>query len=88
MSLMLVIGIAVLAFAGVLVLFWVIARVTGGTDSAIEERMDQFVSREERKLQVDKGERTSSAFTKSLDEAVAGRSFAQNLSTQLARANL
>jgi tight adherence protein B len=88
MSPILVIGIAVLAFAGVLALFWVVARVVGGTDSAIEERMDQFVSREERKLQVDKGERTSSAFTKSLDQAVAGRSFAQNLSTQLARANL
>jgi tight adherence protein B len=88
MTPILVIGIAVLAFAGVLALFWVIARVVGGTDSAIEERMDQFVSREERKLQVDKGERTSSAFTKSLDQAVAGRSFAQNLSTQLARANL
>jgi tight adherence protein B len=88
MSLILVIGIAVLAFAGVLALFWVVARVVGGTDSAIEERMDQFVSREEKKLQVDKGERTTSAFTKSIDQAVAGRSFAQNLSTQLARANL
>jgi tight adherence protein B len=88
MSLILVIGIAVLAFAGVLGLFWVVARVVGGTDSAIEERMDQFVSREEKKLQVDKGERTTSAFTKSIDQAVAGRSFAQNLSTQLARANL
>jgi tight adherence protein B len=88
MSQILVIGIAVLAFAGVLVLFWVIARVVGGTDSAIEERMDQFVSREERKVQVDKGERTPSAFTKGLDQAVAGRGFAQNISTQLARANL
>ena len=88
MSQILAIGIAAFAFAGVLALFWVIARVVGGTDSAIEERMDQFVSREERKLQVDKGERTASAFTKGLDQAVAGRSFAQNLSTQLARANL
>ena len=88
MSSMLAFGIAALAFVGVLVLFWVLARVLGGTDSTIEERMDQFVSREEKKLRAEKAERTPSAFTKGIDQAVAGRGFAQNLSTQLARANL
>jgi tight adherence protein B len=82
------IAVAVLVFGGVTFLFWVIARVTGGADSTIEERMGQFVSREEKKSEVDRAERTPSAFTKSIDQAVAGRSFAQNLSTQLARANL
>jgi tight adherence protein B len=84
------IGIAILAFVVIMGLFFVIARLTGGTDSDIEERLDQFVSREaeedaEGEIPV---ERTPTALTRSLDEAVAGRGFAQNISTELARADL
>jgi tight adherence protein B len=89
MEMVVVIGIAALAFGLVMGIFYVIARVLGGPDSAIEERLDQFVSREiEKKDDADKVERTPSVFTRSLDKAVADRGFAQNLSTQLARANL
>lgn len=88
MSLILVIGIAILAFGGVLGLFLILARVLGGTDSAIGERLDQFVTRDVQRPQAERVERAPSALTKSIDQAVAGRGFAQNLSTQLARANL
>lgn len=83
------IGLAILAFGVVAGIFYVIARVTGGPESAIEDRLDRFVSREaEAQYTETRAERTPSAFTRSIDEAVAGRGFAQNLSTQLARADL
>jgi tight adherence protein B len=90
MSIFLVFGIAVLAFVIVLGVFFAIARLLDRPDSAIEDRLDQFVSREiEDKISLeDKAERRRSAFTQSIDHAVAGRSFANNISTQLARANL
>jgi tight adherence protein B len=89
MSPIVVIGLAMLAFVAVMGIFFVIARVVGGPDSAIEDRLDQFVSREiDKKPQAEKGERTPSAFTKGIDEAVSGRGFARNISTELARANL
>jgi tight adherence protein B len=89
MSPIVVIGVAILAFGVVMGIFFVIARVLGGPDSAIEERLDQFVSREiDKKPQAEKLERTPSAFTKGIDQAVSGRGFAQNISTELARANL
>jgi tight adherence protein B len=89
MSTFLIIGIAILAFGAVMVIFYIISQALGGPDSAIEERLDQFVSREvEEKKPDDRAERAPSAITKSLDEAVASRGFAQRLSTELARANL
>jgi tight adherence protein B len=59
-------------------------------DGALEDRLDQFVSREiQEKVDLeDRSERRRSAFTQSIDQAVAGRGFAHNISTQLARANL
>jgi len=84
-----VIGAALLAFLVVMGIFYVVARLLGGPDSSIENRLDQFVSREtEERPPEDSAERPPSALTKSLDEAVAGRSFAQNIRTQLARADL
>jgi len=89
MSTFLIIGIAILAFGAVMAIFYIISQALGGPDSAIEERLDQFVSREvEEKKPADRAERAPSAITKSLDEAVASRGFAQRLSTELARANL
>ncbi len=89
MSTFLIIGIAILAFGAVMVIFYIISQLLGGPDSAIEERLDQFVSREvEEKKPDDRAERAPSVITKSLDEAVASRGFAQRLSTELARANL
>lgn len=88
MSFMVVTGLAILAFGMVVGIFYVIARVLG-PDSAIEERLDQFASREvDKRSQAEEVERAPSAFTKSIDQAVAGRGFAQNISTELARANL
>ena len=84
-----VIGAALLAFVVVVGIFYVIARLVGGPDSSIEDRLDQFVSREvDERPSEDRVERTPSVFTRSLDEAVASRSFAQNIRTQLARADL
>ncbi len=89
MSPIVVIGLAMLAFVVVMGIFFVIARVLGGPDGAIEERLDQFVSREiDKEPEAGKAERTPSAFSKSIDQAVSGRGFAQNISTELARANL
>jgi tight adherence protein B len=89
MNIIIVIGLALLAFVVVVAIFYVIARVLGGPDGSIEDRLDQFVSREvEERPTDDQAERAPSVFTRSIDEAVAGRGFAQNISTQLARADL
>ncbi len=89
MNIIVAIGLALLAFVVVVAIFYVIARVLGGPDGSIEDRLDQFVSREvEERPTDDQAERTPSVFTRSIDEAVAGRGFAQNISTQLARADL
>lgn len=89
MNIIVVVGLALLAFVVVVAIFYVIARVLGGPDGSIEDRLDQFVSREvEARPSDDKAERTPSVFTRSIDEAVAGRGFAQNIRTQLARADL
>jgi tight adherence protein B len=88
MSPILVIGIAILAFGLIMGVFIIIARVMGGPDSAIEERLDQFVSREAHEEVGESSERATSAFVDSIDEAVAQRSFARNISTELARADL
>jgi tight adherence protein B len=89
MSIMVGVGLAILAFGVVVGIFYVIARVMGGPDSAIEDRLDQFVSREaEAGRSEERVERSPSAFTRGIDQAVAGKGFAQNLSTQLARADL
>lgn len=88
MDMMVVVGLAVLAFGVVMGIFIVIARVSGGPGSTIEERLE-FVSREVEEAPRERDfERAPSRLTQSLDEAVAGRSFARNISTELARANL
>jgi len=88
MDMMVVVGLAVLAFGVVTGIFIVIARVSGGPGSTIEERLE-FVSREVEEAPRERDfERGPSKLTQSLDEAVAGRSFARNISTELARANL
>jgi tight adherence protein B len=84
-----VVGLAIAAFMVILVIFYGLSRVLGGPEGAIEDRLDQYVSRPV--AQTEKGDRvdrTPSALTRSLDERVASTGFAQNLSTQLARANL
>jgi tight adherence protein B len=89
MSIIVGVGLAILAFGVVVAIFYVIARVVGGPDSAIEDRLDQFVSREaEDRRSEERVERAPSAFTRGIDQAVAGRGFAQNFSTELARADL
>jgi hypothetical protein len=56
MSILLLLGAAVLAFAVVMGVFFVIARVLDRPDVAIEDRLDQFVSREiEDKVDLEEG---------------------------------
>jgi tight adherence protein B len=89
MDMIVVVGIAALAFVVVVMIFYMIARIFAGPDSAIEDRLDQFVSREVAERPQDaRAERTPSAFTRGLDQAVAGRGFARNIRIQLARADL
>jgi tight adherence protein B len=89
MNIIVVFGLALLAFFVVVAIFYIIARVLGGSEGSIEDRLDQFVSREvEKRPADDQAERTPSVFTRSIDQAVAGRGFAQNIRTQLARADL
>ncbi len=79
------------AFIVVAGLFFVLSRVVGRSEGAIEDRLDQFVTRE-----VDQGgqeqysakDRSPSKLSRSLSEAVAEKKFAGGLSTKLARANL
>jgi tight adherence protein B len=81
--------VAFVAFGVVVGLFFVLSRVLGRSESGIEDRLDQFVSREvEKKPKEESEERTPSVVAKSLDQAVAGRGFAQSIATDLARANL
>jgi tight adherence protein B len=90
MSIVLILGVAIVAFLIVIGIFFAIARVLDRPDGEIGERLSQFVEREvdaSASLE-ERAERRSSAFTQSLDQAVAGKKFANNISTQLARANL
>jgi tight adherence protein B len=81
--------VAVVSFIVVMGIFFILARVLSRSESGIENRLDQFVSREvEKKPKEEADERTPSVITKSLDQAVAGRGFAQNIATDLARANM
>ena len=81
--------VAAVSFIVVLGIFFIISRVVSRSESGIENRLDQFVSREvEKKPKEESDERTPSVVAKSLDQAVAGRGFAQNIATDLARANM
>lgn len=89
MNSILPIAIAAIAFLVVMGLFYVISRATGGTEAHIDERLDQFVTRE---TGIDAAEpamqRAPSKLAESLGEAVAEKDFARNIATSLARANL
>jgi tight adherence protein B len=81
--------VAAVSFIVVMGIFFILSRVLTRSESGIESRLDQFVSREvEKKPKEEADERTPSVLTKSLDQAVAGRGFAQNIATDLARANM
>ena len=89
MSTVVVVGLAALAFVLVVGVFAVLARVLAGPGGSIEERMDQFASRQvQKKPTAERAGRPSTVITRSIDDAVASRGFAQNLTIQLARANL
>jgi len=83
-----VIVVAAVGLIVVVGLFFILSRVLRSPESDIEDRLD-FVSREvEKKPKDEAGERTPSVITKSIDQAVAGRGFAQGIATDLARANM
>ena len=83
-----VIVVAVVGLIVVVGLFFILSRVLRSPESDIEDRLD-FVAREvEKKPKEEAGERTPSVLTKSIDQAVAGRGFAQGIATDLARANM
>jgi tight adherence protein B len=81
--------IAGIAFLVVVGLFYVISRATGDTEAHIDERLDQFVTRETgvagEQVETQRG---PSKLAESLEEAVAEKEFARNIRTVLARANL
>ncbi len=83
------IAIAGIAFLVVVGLFYVISRATGDTEADIDDRLDQFVTREAgvagEQLETQRG---PSKLAESIEEAVAEKEFARNIRTVLARANL
>lgn len=81
-------SIIILVIAGILLLsvFLLVIGLSGkpSGQGLVEERL----GRREKKKKKGDGEKRESAVSLAIDRAVAGRSFAQNLSTQLAQANL
>jgi tight adherence protein B len=83
------VGVAAAAFLVVMGLFFVLSRIMGRSEGKIDDRLDQFVSRQvssEQALQ--QGEHAPSKLSQSIDQAVAEKSFARKIGTNLARANL
>jgi tight adherence protein B len=89
MDIILVLLIALGAFAVVMLLFWGIAYAVEGRDQTINQRMDTFVAREYYTEAVGEvSERNPSVISQKLDEAVKGKEFATNIRTNLARADI
>lgn len=85
-TVILVAGIGFLVTMGI---FFVISRAVSRSEEVIEERLDQFVSRETDEKPTDKkAERGPSKISRGINQAVAEKSFARNIATALARANL
>jgi tight adherence protein B len=85
------IAVAAGTFLAISGLFFVISRATAGSEGSIDDRLDQFVARDADVMldsDVDAAARAPSRFSQSLNQAVAERGFARNVSTALARANL
>ena len=81
------IGIAVGAFLAVVGIFFVIGRVLDRADGDIEGRLDQFVSRDEKRSDGLEIDRSPSRFTQTLDKTVSEQGFARQIKIDLARAN-
>ncbi|PWH16400.1 MAG: secretion system protein F [Ardenticatenia bacterium] len=79
--------VASLAFLVVIGLFIVLARVIGRGEEDLESRLDQFVARQISESERP-DERQPSRLTQTINKAVAEKSFARNIATNLARANL
>ncbi|MCU0520001.1 MAG: type II secretion system F family protein [Anaerolineae bacterium] len=82
-----------LAIAGGIVVIAVILLVVGLSrgstgEALVEERLGRRERRSERETAVGKAERRDNFVSAAVDRAVEGRSFAQNLATQLAQADL
>ena len=85
-TVILVAGIGFLVTMGI---FFVISRAVSRSEEVIEERLDQFVSRETDEKPTDKkAERGPSKISRGINQAVAEKSFARNIATALARASL
>lgn len=85
-TVILVAGIGFLVTMGI---FFVISRAVSRSEEMIEERLGQFVSREADEKPMDKkAERGPSKISRGINQAVAEKSFARNIATSLARANL
>jgi len=85
---MFTVGIAFIAFLVVTGLFYVLSRAAGRGDEDLENRLDQFVTREVSADQDQSIERTPSRFSRGISDAVAEKGFASKIATSLARANL
>jgi tight adherence protein B len=92
MSPVMAVGAGGLAFLVVVGIFFVLSRAVGRSEEAIDDRLDQFVTRDYAGAMDDVGararDRSPSALSRAISEAAAERGFANTISTKLARANL
>lgn len=82
-----------LIIAGVVLVIAVVALVIGlsapaAGEALVEERLGEPARKPKRRKREEEGERREGVVTAAVNRAVEGRSFAENLSTQLAQANL
>jgi tight adherence protein B len=84
-----VIIFAIVTVLAVIILFWGIASAMGAGDKAIEDRLEEYTSGVAEPIAVEREERKKpSLLAAGVDKAIAGRSFAGKIATQLARADV
>jgi tight adherence protein B len=73
----------------VVILFWGLASAMGAGDRTIETRLEQVTgAAEPRAIEMGEREKGPSRLAAGVDKAIAGRGFAENISTKLARADV
>jgi tight adherence protein B len=82
------IGISVLAFLSIFVLFFGIDRVLSSHSSVIESRLDRYASRPAVDAELLEAAATQPRLVRGLNRMIASRSNSNQLATQLARANV
>jgi tight adherence protein B len=82
-----VLGIVIVL--AVVILFWGLASAMGAGDRTIETRLEQVTgTAEPRAVEMGEREKGPSRLAAGVDKAIAGRGFAENIATKLARADV